>query len=199
MSEKFDFEESLDENGRTQLEVLDDTLGRMQRAEEVPFMEVARAVQILQDGYGVTQTQIGKRYKKTQGNISQYYSMKKLIPNLAARAWEGEMSFRAAIDLAKLPPDLQKKFYEETKEFGKISQSAAHAAYSEYRRRKQAKAYSPALGGISVPDGEPSEAERGPVEIVMTLAQADLLADTGRVSGVEYGGRTYNIMAAEEI
>jgi predicted transcriptional regulator len=162
-------------------------------------MEVARAVRVLIEEYGVTQVQIAKRYSKTQGNVSQYYSMRKLIKELADRAWAEEMSFHAAIDLAKLPTDLQLAFYHETTDNAKITQGAAHAAYSDYRRRKQADAYSPALSGISIPDGEPTAAELGPVEIVMTLEQAALLADSGRVLGVEYGGRVYNIIAAEEI
>lgn len=195
MTEDVNFEDRLDSDGVEALETLDATLGRMSRAEEIPFMKVARAIILLQDGYGITQSQIAKRVGrgKTQGNISQYYGLKRLIPEWERRADAEEMSFRAAIDISKCSPDVQKRFYEEAVDVAFISQAAAHAVYSQERKEKQAASYSPALGAISVPDFEMTGAETVVIKVYVTEDQIKSLLDLGSLT-VENDGRNFELI-----
>jgi len=204
MSEKenaeLEFDESgLDEDGQTALSVLEKTFGALSTFDKVPYMKIADAVVKLVDVYDITQKAIAKRFRRTQATVSYYYSMKRLIPEFEAMARDDEIHFKAAIALAKMPEKAQRAFLEEM-DGEHITVALAEQAHKEWRDQKKTATVGTAIASalLNSPVTQRTEAERAPVDIIITEEQGDLLYDTGRLLGIQVGAQTFNILIGEE-
>lgn len=184
-------ETELDEKGQRAYSILEDTLGRIVRGVTAHNMiEISDAVVILISIYNWSQERIAQRLGVSQTTISNYWSLRLLIPQLRARAERDEMTQKTAVKLSKLSEASQLAVFEDSEGERRVAEHLA------VERRKKDMSELP-LSSISIPfpanlTGE-RKFDRLPIEVPIPWDMVEALYRTQAAVKFEYGGRTYQI------
>jgi predicted transcriptional regulator len=180
--------EELDDEAQEAVQTLEETLGRIGRAQAAHnFMTVSDAVVLLIDVYRWSQLRIGQTFGASQPTVSNYYSLRLLIPELRERAKLDEMSKNAAVWLSKMTPEKQQEIYEDTKDDTSISQARV-------KQEMQTNVEALPIGNIPAPEAYEQHSRR--VVLQLSSGQRTTLITVGVVE-LSKEGVTYQIVSQE--